>query len=302
MFQANEIDITEFFAWFTVIADKKLNKVNTFILQGPTGTGKTLTLSTLLKCLNTGTITRGNDNNQFHLQNLLSRNYALFEEPRIGVATVDEYKLLLEGSNFEINVKNSDMETLHRIPIFITTNRDIDYWVSPVDGQALQSRCKTFRFKQEIKGLSDRAQTQYGIDPPPQHISAADFLAIYQENRDDINKHVEAFEYTSAPCGQHAHHSLPLFKTITASAAAHIPSLNLPPKRPAMSPSVAKKTRKSLTLEVKLDIIHKHKARKLIALLATILTPSTVSIIFKSADSIKKAGETVSPLQAKRTT
>ncbi|MPC43412.1 hypothetical protein E2C01_037059 [Portunus trituberculatus] len=32
------------------------------------------------------------------------------------------------------------------------------------------------------------------------------------------------------------------------------------------------------------------------------LTPSSVSTIFKSADSIKKAGETISSLQAKRTT
>ncbi|KAK8372859.1 hypothetical protein O3P69_018685 [Scylla paramamosain] len=112
----NNIDIAEFFAWFIVIGDKKLQKINTFVLKGPTGTGKTLTLATLLNKLNTGTITRCADTNQFHLQNLLSRNFALFEEPRIGVATVDEYKLLLEGSQFEINVKNSDMEQLHRIP------------------------------------------------------------------------------------------------------------------------------------------------------------------------------------------
>ncbi|MPC27254.1 hypothetical protein E2C01_020422 [Portunus trituberculatus] len=53
-----------------------------------------------------------------------------------------------------------------------------------------------------------------------------------------------------------------LFKTITASAAACLPSLKMPPKRPAtspaMSPSVAK-TRKSLTLKVKLDVIHRYK-------------------------------------------
>ncbi|MPC82036.1 hypothetical protein E2C01_076679 [Portunus trituberculatus] len=50
----------------------------------------------------------------------------------------------------------------------------------------------------------------------------------------------------------------------------------MPPKRSAVSPSIAKKTRKSLTLKVKLDIIHRHER-----------------------DSIKKAGETVSSLQAK---
>ncbi|MPC68398.1 hypothetical protein E2C01_062598 [Portunus trituberculatus] len=35
--------------------------------------------------------------------------------------------------------------------------------------------------------------------------------------------------------------------------------LNNPPKRPAMSPSIAKKKWKSLTLEVKLDIINRHE-------------------------------------------
>ncbi|MPC15576.1 hypothetical protein E2C01_008375 [Portunus trituberculatus] len=66
----------------------------------------------------------------------------------------------------------------------------------------------------------------------------------------------------SASGGQHVHHSLPLFKTIAASPAACLASFNLPPKRPAMLPSVTKKTRKSLTLEVKLDIIHRHERRE----------------------------------------
>ncbi|MPC78055.1 CENPB DNA-binding domain-containing protein 1 [Portunus trituberculatus] len=78
----------------------------------------------------------------------------------------------------------------------------------------------------------------------------------------------------------------------------------LPATSPAMSPSVTKKTRKSLTLEVKPDIIHRHERGKKTNSIARHhgLTPSTVSAIFKSADSIKKAGETVSSLQAKRTT
>ncbi|KAK8388932.1 hypothetical protein O3P69_020710 [Scylla paramamosain] len=190
LFAANNIDIAEFFAWFIVIRDKKLQKINTFVLKGPTGTGKTLTLATLLNKLNTGTITRCAETNQFHLQNLLSRNFALFEEPRIGVATVDEYKLLLEGSQFEINVKNSDMEQLYRIPIFISTNRDIDFWVPPADGQALQSRCKTFELTKEIKGMSDRAVLQTGLDPPPGHISLDDFLQIYRERKETIDEHV----------------------------------------------------------------------------------------------------------------
>ncbi|MPC97693.1 hypothetical protein E2C01_093019 [Portunus trituberculatus] len=49
---------------------------------------------------------------------------------------------------------------------------------------------------------------------------------------------------------------------ITASATARLPSLNLPPKRPAMWSSIPKKTRKSLNLKVKVDIIHRHERRE----------------------------------------
>ncbi|MPC88658.1 Sodium-coupled neutral amino acid transporter 9 [Portunus trituberculatus] len=70
---------------------------------------------------------------------------------------------------------------------------------------------------------------------------------------------------------------LTLQKTM-ASVAAHLPSLYMPPKRPAMSPSIAKKTGKCLTLEVKLDIIHRHERGEKTNSIASYhgLTPSTV--------------------------
>ncbi|MPC45295.1 hypothetical protein E2C01_038990 [Portunus trituberculatus] len=65
----------------------------------------------------------------------------------------------------------------------------------------------------------------------------------------------------------------------------------MPPKHPttspAMSPSVAKKTRKSLTHEVNLDIIHRHKRGEKTNTIAHHhgLTLSSVSTLFKSSDS-----------------
>ncbi|MPC34965.1 hypothetical protein E2C01_028370 [Portunus trituberculatus] len=63
-----------------------------------------------------------------------------------------------------------------------------------------------------------------------------------------------------------------------------------PATSPAMSPSVAKKKRKTLPHEVKLDIIHRHDRGKKTNSIARYhgLTPSTVSTIFKSVDSIKR--------------
>ena len=61
----------------------------------------------------------------------------------------------------------------------------------------------------------------------------------------------------------------------------------MPPKRPAKSPSVPKKTRKSLTLEANLDIIHRHERGEKTNSIARHhgLAPLTVSTIFKAADS-----------------
>ncbi|MPC31416.1 Transcription initiation factor IIA subunit 2 [Portunus trituberculatus] len=60
----------------------------------------------------------------------------------------------------------------------------------------------------------------------------------------------------------------------------------MPPKRPAMLPSVAKKTRKSVTVKVKLDIIQTREARKLIALLATMAWLHLLSLLFSSQQTV----------------
>lgn len=190
MLAKNNIDIPYFLAWFQIIGDQLLNKVNTLVIEGPTGTGKSLTLQSLLKNLNVATVTRTGDASQFHFQNLLYKNMAILEEPRISQATVDEYKLLLEGAHFEINVKNRDMQLLTRKPIFISTNRDIGYWVPPTDSDALKSRTKTFHLLHEIKGFSDRPADQYQLDQPPSTITPADWLHLYDKFKQEIDRHV----------------------------------------------------------------------------------------------------------------
>lgn len=45
MYKENGIDLSNFLAWIRLIAERQINKVITIILQGPTGTGKSLTLT-----------------------------------------------------------------------------------------------------------------------------------------------------------------------------------------------------------------------------------------------------------------
>jgi hypothetical protein len=48
LFNANNIDISLFFAKFLAIHSMSLPKINSFVLKGPTNTGKTLLLSLLM--------------------------------------------------------------------------------------------------------------------------------------------------------------------------------------------------------------------------------------------------------------
>lgn len=194
LYTQNEINIVHLLAWIQLIADKQINRVNTLVLQGPTGSGKSLTLNTIFSNLNTTLLTRNGDQNQFYFQNLLNKTYGLFEEPRISNVTVDDYKLLFEGAPLEVNVKHSDPEKLDRTPIFISTNKPIDYWVPPQDGAALYARTKTFTFTKEIKVLSDRIQNQFMLDAPPKQITAADFLGLYEKYRQEIQTYITSIQ------------------------------------------------------------------------------------------------------------
>ncbi|XP_042889408.1 uncharacterized protein LOC122264529 [Penaeus japonicus] len=102
------------------------------------GTGKSLLLNALIGRLNTRIITRTGGANQFHLQNLLGESYGLFEEPRISQIKVDDFTLLFEGAEFEINVKLQRPEMLHRLPIFVFTNKEIDGYLDPTEMPSIQ--------------------------------------------------------------------------------------------------------------------------------------------------------------------
>ncbi|MPD03503.1 CENPB DNA-binding domain-containing protein 1 [Portunus trituberculatus] len=123
----------------------------------------------------------------------------------------------------------------------------------------------------------------------------------------------QAFEYTSASCGQNAHHSLPSHSPLLVQNNNSVQQQLVFPRstchqyalQPPLQCCLALlRPGKSFTLEVKLDIIHRYEIGEKTNSIARYhgLTPSTVSTIFKSADSIKKAGLTVSSFQAKRTT
>ncbi len=73
------------------------------------------------------------------------------EEPRITGATVDDFKQLLGGERFEVDVKYLGKEYLERIPVLISTNEQLGIRLHQADHDALMSRIQMFTLDSQIE-------------------------------------------------------------------------------------------------------------------------------------------------------
>ena len=104
------------------------------------------------------------------------------EEPRITMSTVDNFKQLLGGEVMEIQVKHKDAQPLQRIPIFVSTNTPIGFWLSNSDQLALASRTITYCLDKQIKHKCDNENLQSGISQPPGNINSYDLYDLIINN------------------------------------------------------------------------------------------------------------------------
>uniref|UniRef100_A0AAU7E1H2 NS1 protein n=1 Tax=Mops bat parvovirus TaxID=3141925 RepID=A0AAU7E1H2_9VIRU len=111
-----------------LISTKKMNKINTLILQGvPNSAKSTLIRSFLLLFPTYGEIL---NTSNFMFQDLLNKPIALWEEPLIDANIAEKLKLIMEGQTTQIDVKFKQPQTLHKTPLLITTNADLWTWAS----------------------------------------------------------------------------------------------------------------------------------------------------------------------------
>ncbi|KER18445.1 hypothetical protein T265_16052, partial [Opisthorchis viverrini] len=113
LIRVNNINKRELLACLTSVMNKLCTRKNAFVIEGPTTTGKTLFVK------------------------LVAENY---EEPRITQLTVNDFKELLGGNPFDIHVKHQKDERLDRLPVLITTNNPLTYYVMDADGKAILER------------------------------------------------------------------------------------------------------------------------------------------------------------------
>nr|WAX26088.1 MAG: nonstructural protein [Army ant associated chapparvovirus 6] len=121
----------------------EMDKINCFVIQGPSNTGKTSFLNGLLSFYNWGEI---QSSGPFMFQNCVNRELLLWEEPLIGHDYVENCKKVFEGMATQVSVKYKPAQTLYRTPVLITTNKDLWHYTS-VDESAIKNRIFLYNFR-----------------------------------------------------------------------------------------------------------------------------------------------------------
>uniref|UniRef100_A0AAU7P195 Nonstructural protein 1 n=1 Tax=Hamaparvovirinae sp. TaxID=2809447 RepID=A0AAU7P195_9VIRU len=110
-----EIFDLSFYKWIT----KQMSKHNTFVLWGPSNTGKSAFISGFKQCVSWGEIV---NTNNFAFEGLINNNIGVWEEPLISPELAEKAKQIFEGMECSIPVKFKKPIKLPRIPIIMTTN------------------------------------------------------------------------------------------------------------------------------------------------------------------------------------
>lgn len=127
------------------ILHRKLNKVNSIVLQGPANSGKSLIVRPLTVLIPNYGQVMGTGADAFAWENCVDRRFGLFEEPVLDPCTINPMKIIMEGGPLGVNVKYSNKVNLRRLPLIITTNHDL-WLLSKKDKVPIQARMKHYLF------------------------------------------------------------------------------------------------------------------------------------------------------------
>ena len=125
-FLHNGWDALEFITNLFRVLTKAAEKVNVFLVMGPSNSGKTMMLLQPLSVLvsNVGRIPSLNAaSNNFVWQDCLNTNLICIDECVIQPGSFEEAKQIFAGEDTSVNIKHSPQAILKRTPIVACTNR-----------------------------------------------------------------------------------------------------------------------------------------------------------------------------------
>lgn len=132
------IDVGKFILEYWQVLTGNGGKKNSFILQGDSNAGKTVWLDAMLFVpALVGYVTKSEN---FAFQQLPGSRVARCDEILLSQSNVDDYKRLLSGEEFSVQIKNQGDKKISGLPVFGSCNNAFIQFIAATDGQAIMNR------------------------------------------------------------------------------------------------------------------------------------------------------------------
>ncbi|KAF8789384.1 Initiator protein NS1 like protein [Argiope bruennichi] len=135
------LDPQEFCYNFLHLMDHKHRKLNSIILQGAPNSGKTYIAKSLEKaCIFYAEVTQAVAGYSFMWMDCINKRLIVINEPFFSNNSIEELKMVLEGTGCRVKCKGKGDEYLRPTPVLITSN--VDVWCQcPEAKDAILARC-----------------------------------------------------------------------------------------------------------------------------------------------------------------
>lgn len=153
--------LLEYYMVLTGLAGKK----NAMILQGQSNAGKTLWLDAMLYMRDLVGYATKSEN--FAFQSLPNARIARCDEIQLTQTNVDEWKRLLSGEEFYVQVKNQGDKKISALPVFGSCNNTFVQFLTHQDAQAITNRVFLYSNLTESTVLSENYDAEEGRKPNP---------------------------------------------------------------------------------------------------------------------------------------
>lgn len=140
-FKWQNINAKTFIQSVEEIMEKKINKVNTLLLLGPSNGGKRLIARSLCDAFKSVGVCLQGTNYSFFLENCISTRVIHHDECIIVPQVMEMYKRLVEGADTPVKRKNKVSQMMKRTPYIVTANSLPWLSLPPVDQEAFKNRC-----------------------------------------------------------------------------------------------------------------------------------------------------------------
>ena len=136
------------------VLTKAKNKINTLCLEGVSNAGKSFWTRPLKRIFRFYGEMDTQAGYRFIYQDCVNKPIIFFEEPNLIPEAAQKFKLIAEGENTYVSIKNKEDELLERTPVILTTKNPLWKWCN-AEEHAFKNRMYYFIFNRACPALMD---------------------------------------------------------------------------------------------------------------------------------------------------